>query len=628
LKTQLAISKLTCLIITICYFSIGGLWTLFSQSLSVLLTPQAVPSPLASESAHWLFLGLSSCTLYAFLYYWSGVQTKSQASVEGIKRGLERFIEYSKAMIKADNEKLIMQEACRICVDVGDYRMAFIVTAEPDKDKTLKPVAHWGEAGAFFDHFQATWDNSTEQGNCPIGTSIHTGKSVAFQNLKTNPRYQHCCKTAKKCGFSSCLSLPLKDNNRISGALVIFHTKPNAFDNKEIELLENLADNLSYGIANIRMEAEYQQGIKEQLMLAAITDQTSDGVITFAPNGVIQYVNPSFIKLCGVPFDELMDVSIHEIECSKRNPEFYQAILGAIRTNHLRSGRFINKDRSGQEHDIDGRIAPIFDKTGKVVRYVVTVRDVSHEVQLQRELRQAQKMEILATVTETVAADLQKQLEKILVHSTLGLEKGIILDPAQEDLLGIIGAATKSRKMLNQLTAISHRSEQPTGRINFSELIDQTITSLRNTMPTTINIVKHFDLTPMMVAANSGQIHQVIKSLFDNAKEAMKQSGGVLEIGLTSTEVRDTNQCQYLNLQPGKYVKLTITDTGRGMDRNELEFIFDPFYSTKNQNDKRGLGLSISQRIIRNHGGHISANSIIGTGTSFTILLPQRPTTC
>lgn len=623
MKNQLAISKLTCLIITIGYFSIGGLLTLFSQSLAVLLVPQSVSSPPLSESVHWLFLGLSSLALYVFLYYWSGIQIKSQASLEGITRGLERFLEYSKAMIKADNEKLILQEACRICVDVGDYRMAFIVTAELDKDKTLKMVAHWGEAGTFFDHFQATWDNTTKQGNCLIGTSIHTGKSVVFQNLKTDPRYRHCCKTARDCGFSSSLSLPLKDNNRISGALVIFHTNPDAFDSKEIELLETLADNLSYGIANIRMEAEYKRGIKEQLMLAAITDQTSDGVITFAPNGVIQYVNPSFIELCGVPFDEIMGGSIHSIECSKRNPEFYQAILGAVRANCFRSGRFINKDRGGQEHDIDGRIAPIFDQTGKVVRYVVTVRDVSHEVQLQRELRQAQKMEVLATVTETVAADLQGELEKILNYSTAGLEKGVILDPEREDLLGIVGAVTKSKNMLDQLTAVSQNSEQPTSLINFSELVNHIITSLHGTMPTTIRIIKHIDLDPAMVAANTGQIHQVIKHLFDNAKDAMKQTGGVLEIGLTDTEIRGNNQCQYPNLQPGKYLKLTITDTGHGMDRNELEFIFDPFYSTKDQCNKRGLGLSISQRIIKNHGGHISVNSIVGTGTSFTILLPQ-----
>ena len=623
MKDQLAMSKLTCLIITICYFSIGGLLTLFSQSLSIILAPQSVSVPQFSESTHWLFLGLSSCTLYAFLYYWSGIQTKSQASLEVIKRGLERFLEYSKAMIKADNEKLILQEACRICVDVGDYRMAFVVTAELDKDKTLTPVAHWGEAGTFFDHFQATWDSGTKQGNCLIGTSIHTGQPVVFQNLKTDPRYQHCCKDAKECGFSSCLSLPLKDDNRISGALVIFHTKPDAFDNKEIELLETLANNLSYGIANIRMEAEYRRGIEEQLMLAAITDQTSDGVITFTPNGIIQYVNPGFIKLCGVPFDEIMGSSIHQIECSKRNPEFYQAILGAIRVNHLRTGRFINKDRSGQEHDIDGRIAPILDKMGRVVRYVVTVRDVSREVQLQRELRQAQKMEILATVTETVAADLKKQLERILVYSTSGLEKGIILDPAQEDLLGIIGAVTKSKNMLEQLTAVSQRSEQPTCRINFSELVNHIITSLHDIIPTTIRIIKHIDLDSAMVAANTGQIHQVIKHLFDNAREAMEQNGGVLEIGLSNTEIRGDNQCQYPNLCPGKYLKLTITDTGHGMNRNELEFIFDPFYSTKDQRNKRGLGLSISQRIIKNHGGHISVNSIVGTGTSFTILLPQ-----
>ena len=626
MKNQLSISKLTCLIITLCYFSIGGIWTLFSHTLTVLIFPQVSPSAPSPESAHWLFLGFSSVTLYIFLYYWSGLQSQSQASIEGMKRAIERFLEYSKVMIKADNEKSIMQEACRICVELGEYRMAFIATAELNQEKTLKPVVHWGEAGVFFDHFRATWDNQSEQGNCPIGASIHTGKPVAFQNLMTNPRYRHNFKTAKKCGFRSCLSLPLKDSNRVNGALVIFHTRPNAFDDKENELLEALANNLSYGISHIRMQEAHRKGIKEQLMLAAITDQTSDGVITFAPNGIVQYVNPGFIKLCGVPFDEIMGASIHEIECSKRNPEFYQAILGTIRTNTLRIGRFINKDRGGQEHDIDGRIAPIFDKTGKVVRYVVTVRDVSHEVRLQRELRQAQKMEVVATVTEMVTAGLQKQLDTILVHSTSGLEKGTGADPEQNGLLEIIGAAVKSKKMLDQLMEISQPGEHPTSIINFTKFIDDTIALLQVEMPLTIDIVKRFDPDIGTVAANAGQLYQAIKRIFDNAREAMQKNGGMLEISLSVTDILDRNKYHYPGITPGRYVILAITDTGHGISRDELEFIFDPFYSTKDRQEKQGMGLSFVQRIIRNHNGYISVNSIVGTGTSFTILLPQSHT--
>lgn len=525
-------------------------------------------------------------------------------------------------MIKADNENLIMQEACRICVDVGEYRMAFIVAAELNQQKTLKPLAHWGEAGTFFDNFQATWDDQSKQGNCPIGTSINTGKPIVFQNLLTNPRYTHCCNTAKKCGFKSCLSLPIKEKSRVNGALVIFHTKANAFDKKEIELLESLADNLSYGITNIRMQTNYKEGIKEHLMLADITDQTSDGVFTFAPNGIIQYVNQSFIKLCGVPFNEVMGVSIHEIECSKRNPEFYQAILGSIRTNSLRVGRFINKDRSGQEHDIDGRIAPIFDKLGKVVRYVVTVRDVSHEVRLQRDLRQAQKMEVITTVTEMVAVGLQKQLETILLHSTIRLEKSLIADPEQDDLLTIIGAAAKSKKMLDQLISISQPGNQPTIMVNFHDFVSQAITSLKAELPSTITIVKQLDPGAGVITASANPLCRAIKHLFDNAIEAMQGTGGILEVSLSVVDIQENNRFHYSGLNLGQHANLTITDTGHGIDRNDLEFIFDPFYSTKDREKKQGLGLPFVQRTIMNHGGYISANSIVGTGTSFTILLP------
>ncbi len=130
------------------------------------------------------------------------------------------------------------------------------------------------------------------------------------------------------------------------GALVIFDAEANAFDKEETILLEELAEDLSYGIRTIRLKEERTREVNERLMLATVMDQTSDGVITFDAGGTIQYINPSFEELCGVPAKEARGgISIHDFECSKRNPVFYRAILNVFESKQVKAGHFINKKK-------------------------------------------------------------------------------------------------------------------------------------------------------------------------------------------------------------------------------------------------------------------------------------------
>ena len=143
------------------------------------------------------------------------------------------------------------------------------------------------------------------------------------------------------------------------------------------------------------------------------------------------------------------------------------------------------------------------------------------------------------------------------------------------------------------------------------------------TLPSTVKL--KMDVTPDLgqISADPKQIHQVLMNLCTNAKDAMQVAGGILEIGLTNMEIPIERQHQYPELSPGKHIKLTMTDTGHGMNREALEHIFEPFYTTKGSGKGRGLGLSIAYGIIKNHGGAIDVNSIAGIGTTFVILLPQ-----
>lgn len=621
MKNLFISSWLNRLTITMVYFGIGGIWALYSEKLFGMFQPQTPVVKYSAGPCYWCFIVLSSSLLYLLLHYWNSAKTESQLSLGKMARALKSYSGCTKAMIKADNEKMLMREICRICVEVRGHRMAWVAFAENDPQKTLRIETHWGDDVCFFESFETTWSNTENRGR-PAGISIQTGEPVIFQNLMTDPRYKHCQETARKCNYASCISLPLRDNKLTFGALVIFDTRPNAFDKEEALLLEELARDLAYGIKTIRLQAERKQETEERLMLAAVTEQTSDGVITFNKSGIIEYLNPSFIKLCGVPADEGVGISIHDFECSKRNPEFYQAVKGTLETNAIRVGRFVNKDRSGNEHDIDARIAPVFDKSGQIVRYVVTVRDVSQELQLQRQLRQAQKMEALAALSRGIGRDFNNILAIIMTHS----EVGIIADnegkSAQDSLLMIHKAALRGKKAIKQFMTINRQGEQSQQPVEIAKVVRASMNLFSTTLPSTIRL--KIDVTPDLgqIAGDPKQINQVIMNLCTNAKDAMQATGGILEIGLTSMDIPIERKHQYPDLMPGKHVKLTITDTGHGMNREALEHIFEPFYTTKGQGNGRGLGLSIAYGIIKNHGGAIDVNSVVGVGSTFVILLP------
>ena len=616
-------TRFTCLTIALAYFVVSGTWTLFSDRIFAVLLNRPELAERTTSLGHWFFIALSTGLLYWLLRYWEYAIAESQESLRKVNRTLRTFSECTKAMTRTDEEQALMQAICRICVEVGGHRMAWVAYGEDSPEKKLTPLAHWGADCSYLENLQASWAD-TELGQGPAGTSIRTGRTMVVQNLLTDPRFAPWRDAARNCGYASCIALPLVDEERGPyGALVIFDSKINAFDNEEAQLLEELAGDLSYGLKALRLKAKSRQEMEGRLMLATVMDQTSDGVITFDVDGLIQYINPSFVKICGVPADEGVGLSIHDFECSRRNREFYQAILGVFSSNEVVTGHFINKKRDGTEYDIDARIAPVFGTEGEVVRYVATVRDVSQEVALQRQLRQAQKMEALATLSGGIAHDFNNILAIIMTNVEMTLEDCETGTPQHQSLELALKAALRGKTLVKQFLTISRQNEQPQKPVWLEQIVDECLDLLRATLPTTIELRKDVAGDPGMIAADPTQIHQVIMNLCTNAGDAMRETGGILDISMQGVTLRKKDLSRYAGLKPGPYIRMVVADTGHGMDREILERIFDPFFTTKIKGKGTGLGLSIAHGIIKNHGGHISVNSIVGVGTTFTILLPR-----
>jgi len=162
--------------------------------------------------------------------------------------------------------------------------------------------------------------------------------------------------------------------------------------------------------------------------------------------------------------------------------------------------------------------------------------------------------------------------------------------------------------------------------IRINPILKEAIKLLRATLPATIEIQQRIDVELDMVEADATQIHQILMNLCTNASHAMQKNGGVLEINLDDIEFDDKIKTQYPDIMPGKYLRLTVSDTGHGIPRELIKQIFDPYFTTKEKGEGTGLGLAVVHGIVKSHNGHIRVYSKPGK-TTFYVYLPLIKTT-
>jgi PAS domain S-box-containing protein len=241
---------------------------------------------------------------------------------------------------------------------------------------------------------------------------------------------------------------------------------------------------------------------------------------------------------------------------------------------------------------------------------------------LENQLRQAQKMEAMGTLAGGIAHDFNNILSAISGFTELTLLN--LPDDAaiRENLTNVKSAAGRATDLVRQILAFSRQSENEKLPIQISSVVKEALQLLRASMPSSIEIRKAIDNTPLPVMADPTQIHQIVMNLCTNALHAMESSGGTLDVSLKQVELPSENHRPPKALPPGRYVMLTVADDGCGMDPQTMHRIFDPYFTTKTKGKGTGLGLAVVHGIVENHDGAIGVSSSPGQGTHFTIFFP------
>jgi len=255
-------------------------------------------------------------------------------------------------------------------------------------------------------------------------------------------------------------------------------------------------------------------------------------------------------------------------------------------------------------------------------------RDISDRKQaeaeatrLKTQLLQAQKMEAIGTLAGGIAHDFNNILSAVIGYSEMALSKATAGDELQDDIREILSAGHRAKNLVKQILTFSRRTEQEAQPVQVKLIASEVVKLLKASLPATIEI-RQMLASDKAVLADPTQIHQVLMNLCTNAGYAMRKTGGTLGVRLTDVRVEPEFIDEHPELEPGPYLKLTISDTGQGMSAHIMERIFEPYFTTRLKGGGTGLGLAVVHGIVKDHGGTISVSSKPGRGTSFRVYLP------
>jgi PAS domain S-box-containing protein len=358
----------------------------------------------------------------------------------------------------------------------------------------------------------------------------------------------------------------------------------------------------------------------ELRQLAAAINQAVEAVVITDGTGNVFYINPAFETITGYLSDDILGRNLKILVKGAQEGDFYENILKEIVSGRTWKGRITCLRKGGTTFMADGSASPVSGE-GDVTRgFVFVLRDITEDLKLEERFRQSQKMEAIGSLAGGIAHDFNNILYPMTGYAEI-LQEDLPPDsPLQNYVAQILKAANRAADLVSQILAFSRSNEQEKKAVRVQSITKEVLKLIKATFPATIRISQDMDLTCPPILADPVQLHQVIMNLLTNALHAMEDEGGTLILLLNRQLL--TEEDAETALQPGSYVRLSISDTGKGIEPDLVTRIFEPYFTTKDKGKGTGLGLSVVSGIVQGYGGNIRVESTRGRGTTFTILLP------
>jgi two-component system cell cycle sensor histidine kinase/response regulator CckA len=375
-------------------------------------------------------------------------------------------------------------------------------------------------------------------------------------------------------------------------------------------------------IASSRDITERKLADDELRKLSIAVQQSPVSIVITDSEGRIEYVNYRFSEVTGYDFKEVLGKNLRFLKSGEHPHEFYETMLRTINAGKKWTGEICNKKKDGSLFWESVVISPIKNEKGKITNYIEIKENITEKKYLEEQLRQSQKMEAIGRFAGGIAHDFNNMMTAVIGFSDYLLSSRRDDDALVSIIEQIKTAGQRAASLTQQLLAFSRRQVMETQLIDLQLIIGNMEQMLKQLIGEDIILNITFDKKPSIIKSDHSQVEQIIMNLVINARDAMPE-GGELIIEIETT-VLDEDYCkEWIDIEAGTYVVLSITDTGCGIDKETLSHIYEPFYTTKEIGKGTGLGLSTVYGIVKQSGGHVHCYSEPGKGSTFRIYFPS-----
>ncbi len=543
-------------------------------------------------------------------------------------RFLNRFLrtikEIDQLMVRAADTRELLDGACRIAVEHGEFRLAWVGTKQPSGEVGV--AAAYALTPGYVEGIKVRWDEGPlAQG--PTGVAIREERTTTSRDTWTDPEFAPWRERAHLAGYRSSAAAPIRVEGEVIGAFTIYAAVPRAFGPDVLPLVEELAQDLGYaleGIANRRRRDEALEALRASERRYHVLFELNPFPLWVhdSASGRILAANEAAVRGYGYGREELLQMKVDALlapseAASLGAPGPEAGELGRVR--HLtKSGRVIDVELTSHEIDLpSGRACLVVacDRTehDRAARELARARDM---------LLQAQKMEAVGRLAGGVAHDFNNLLTVILGYGDLLRQTCGASEPGRSEIEALLDAARRASALTRQLLAFSRRQVLSPRVVELNDVVGGIEQMLRRLIGEDVELVTRLGEGVGRVRVDVGQIEQVILNLAINARDAMP-GGGRLTVETADVELRAPQAAAREPVPAGRYVALRVRDTGVGMDEAAQRHVFEPFYTTKASGKGTGLGLATVYGIVKQSGGQITLASAPGEGTAFEILLPR-----
>jgi PAS domain S-box-containing protein len=367
--------------------------------------------------------------------------------------------------------------------------------------------------------------------------------------------------------------------------------------------------------------SEYHESVEERRRLAAALEQSLEAYAITDAAGITQYVNSAYEStFCIARKDAIgspLPLLDREADSAVASP-----IWQALAEGGIWRDRITRTAGDGKPCIEEHTISPIRNAAGAVVNYVCVTRDLTRQVRLEEQVRQSQKMEAIGTLAAGIAHDFNNLLAAIMGFTDLTMTELPEGHPAQSDLRQVLTAANHAAELVRHILAFGRKSTFEIRPLRLQAIAEEALKLLRRSIPPTIEIHCNADPHCRPILADTTAINQIFMNLCTNAYHAMEQTGGTLSIRISEVTLGEEPKQIGMDLNPGTYARLDVSDTGHGMETAVAQRIFEPYFTTKERGHGTGLGLATVHGIVTDLKGAIHVYSEPGNGSTFSVFLP------